>query len=477
MRTVYGTAAIAALVVVRSAAGAPGLAVPNLTVGRTLQVYATVRLTEAAPQSSVRIVVTSDDPKRLLLSESPDKAGSASITLTVAPRYFESPDFWVQGLADHGAATFTATAAGVGSIQGTVTLAPAAIVIVGPFRAPAFPTTPRSQPSKISLVSVALDSSMKILEEQRIAGGSQVEVNIANSHSEAGSLGASKLTLAGATSAVATYFKPAAEGKTTLVPTQPPGFSTPAELATVTAMVEKPGLAVAEGLIIGKDLQLPGVLCLGESPGPEGLDVTLTSNDGNKLLLSTREDQLGSPSITLHVPAGELTADYYMQSLSDAGTVNYTANAPGFRERTAQVTLSRSGVIVSYVGYGPPDEAAVLRATGASEDRRFFASLSASRKQPIYVVVWSVYLHPANGLAADITVQQLRPGVSATVTLKSSHPEVGTVESLATIKSGANRVMSRFTPLSRGETIISVGTPSGFAPPKNATSVPAVVLD
>lgn len=477
MRTVCGVAAIAILTLARLASGAPGLAAPSLTVGRNLQMYVTVRLTEAAPQTGVRITVTSDDPKCLLLSDSLDKPGAASITLTVRPRSLESPEFWVQGLADQGTVTYTATATGLGSVKGTVTLAPSAIVILGPFRVPSFPTTPRSDPSKLSLFSAALDSSMKILEEQQIAGGSRVEVHIANSDSKAGSVGAPTLILAGGRSEAATYFKPAAEGKATLTPNPPPGFSIPAEFATVIAMVEKPGLAVNDDFTLGKDLQVPGVLCLGESPGPEGLRVTLTSSDGSKLLLSTREDQLGSASVTLHVPAGELTAKYYLQSLSDTGTVTYKATAPGFRSRIGQTTLARSGVIVAYGRYGPPDEAAVLRNTGAYEDRRFYASLSDSKNQPVHVVVWSVHLDPATGLAADITVQPLRPGLSVTVSLKSSNLGVGSVESPVTIQSGSNHVVSRFTPVSAGETVISVSTPLGFATPKNATAVPAVVMD
>jgi hypothetical protein len=476
MRHFLGLAAMVVLAVARPASGAAGLAAPNLTVGRNLETYGKVRLAEAAPEGGVRIVLTSDDPKRLLLSDSLEKAGSASVTLTVRPRAFDSPEFCVQGLADHGTVTYTATAEGVGTATGTVTLAPSAIVIFGPFKAPSFPTTPRSDPFKVSIVAVALDSEMKILEEQQIAGGSTVEVSIGNSASEAGTVGASKLTLAGGTTSAATYFKPAAVGTATLTPHPPPGFSTPAELATVTATVQQPGMAVGDDLILGKDLQAPTVLCLGESPGPEGLRVTLTSSDASKLLLSTRGDRLGRASITLDIPAGQLTAPYYLQSLSDTGTVTWTATAPQFRSRTGRVELTRSGVIVAYSRYGAPDEAAVLQGTGASDDRRFYASLDDAKEHPVHVVVYSVYLHPANGLAADMTVQELRAGISVTVNLKSSHPAVGTVESPVTIPSGAVIMPSRFTPVSLGETVISVSTPAGFSTPKNATMVPAVVM-
>jgi hypothetical protein len=477
MRNVCGVTAIAILAVVRMAYGAASLTATDLTVGRNLQTYGTVRLTEVAPDAGVRITVTSDDPKRLVLSDGIDKAGSASITLTVRPQRFESPEFWVHGLADHGTVTYTVTAAGISTAKGTVTLVPSAILILGPFRQLTFPTTPRGVPAKISLFSAALDPSMKILEEQQIAGGSRMEVNIANSNPEAGAVGESKLIFTGATSSAATYFKPAAEGVATLTPNQPPGFSTPAEFATVNAAVEKPGLAVTNDVLIGKDLQVVGVLCLGESPGPEGLSVTLTSSDGNKLLLSPREDQLGSASITLNLKAGELVAKYYLQSLSDAGAITYKATAQGFKTRTAQIVLTKSGVIVAYGRYGPPDEAAVLRNTGAHDDRRFYASLADSKEHPIHLVVWSVHLDPATGLAADMTVEDLRPGVSATVDLKSSNPGIGTVESPVTIQSGSNHSALKFIPVSKGETVVSVSTPSGFSTPNNATKVPAVVMD
>jgi len=478
MREGCCAAAVAVFVATRAVMlGAPGLAAPDLTVGRNLQMYATVRLSEPAPPAGTKLTLTSEDPKRLLLSEAPDKAGSASITLTVRPRSSESPEFWAQGLSDNGAVSYTAAGAGLGSVKGTVTLTPSAIAILGPFKLPSFPTTPRSDPSKLTLVTAALDSSMKVLEAQQVAGGSRVEVRIVNSNPEAGSVGDSVLTLTGGASEASTYFRPAAEGRATLTPEPPRGFSTPAEFATVIAMIEKPGLAVADDLFLGKDLQAPGVLCLGESPGPDGLKVTLTSSDPGKLRLSAREDQLGAASITLTVPPGQLTAQYYLQSLSDAGAVTYAASAPGFRSRVGRVTLSPSGMIVAYSRYGPPDEAAVLQRTGANDDRRFYASLSDSKEHPIYVVVWSVHLDPETGLAADFTVQPLRAGASATLDLKSNNLAVGTVESPLTIPSGANHVVSRFTPLKLGETVISVSTPPGFSTPKNATSVPATVID
>jgi hypothetical protein len=454
---------------------APGLAVPDVTVGRNLQMSASVKLPEAAPQSGVSLTVTSDDPTRLLLSKAPDQAGSASITLTVNLGFVYSPDFWVQGLADNGTVTYNVNADGVGTAKGKVTLVPSAIVIIGPSKAPIFQTTPRGRPSKLLLISAALDSSMKVSQEQMVAGGTRVTVRLENSHTECGTLRESAVTLMGGEAEATTYFEPAAEGQATLTPVPPPGFRASADYASVVATVQKPGIAVAEGLIIGKDLQVLGGIALGEPAGPEGVKVTLTSSDASKLLLSTAEDKLGSGTITLTVPPGQFAAIYFLQAISDTGLVTHQATAPGFRTRIGHTQLAPSGVIVGYSNYGPPDEAAVKRRIGASEERSFYVSLADSKKNPIHVMVWSAYLD--SGLAADFTVQALRPGVSATVMLKSSDPAVGTVESPVTIHSGSAYAASQFTPMKPGKTVISIDTPSGFATPKNAVYVPAFVRD
>ena len=456
---------------------APGLTAPDVTVGKSLQTYASIRVAGGAPQEGLKLTLTSDDPTRLLLSASPEQAGSATIDLMVLPRFPEGPDFWLQALADRGTVTYTVTAPGMSSAKGTVTLAPSAILITGPLKAPTFPTTPRSAPSRIAIYSAALDGSSKLLAEQSVAGGSRIDVTISNSNPKAGKLRASALTLSGGSSSAVTWFEPSGEGKTDLAPVQPSGFVTPAEYAAMTASVEKPGIALVGETFLGKDLALSDTLCLGEPAPPGGLKVTLSSSDGSKLLISGKETELGSATVTLIIPEGKSTAPYYLQGLGDSGDVTYTAEAPGFRSRTAKVRLTPSGFIVAYERYGPPDEAAVLRPGAANDERRFYVSAASAKDKPIHVVVWSVHLDPQSHLAADITVQALRPGVTATVNLKSSNPEVATVESPLTITPGSNHAASRFTPVGKGVTVITLATPLGFSTPKNATSVPATVSD
>jgi hypothetical protein len=181
--------------------------------------------------------------------------------------------------------------------------------------------------------------------------------------------------------------------------------------------------------------------------------------------------------LTVTVPEGKFTAPYFLQALGDSGEVTYEAAAPGFRSRTARLGLAPSGLIVAFSHYGPPDEAMVLRKGALADSREFFVSLAEAKEQKTYLTVYTAYLHPDTGRVADITVQPLRPGATATAILNSSNPEVAGIESPVTIRSGATHANSQFSPKVKGTTVISVQTPSGFASPKNATSVPATVND
>ena len=473
-------AAVLALAIAAPSAmrGAEALAAPDLTVGRHLQKSAIVRLAKAAPQGGIELTLTSDDPKRLLLSTAPDKPGCAEIKLKYLPQFFDSPDFWVQALGDSGSVTYTATANGVGTVKGTVTLTPSSVVVIGPFKAPTFTSTPHGVPAKVMIYSVAVDSSGKLIEDQGVAGGTTLKVDLSNSNPAAGALHPAEVTIPAGSSEAISFFKPAGVGKTTIAAVGPPGFGASAEYANVTAVIDEPGLALVGDIFIGKNLQMPAVLCLGEAAPSDGLKVTLSSADPSKLLMAAKQDDVGSGSITITVPAGKLTAEYYLNALGDSGTVSYTGAAPGFRSRTVDVRLAPSGVIIAYESYGPPDEATVVRHDDSGVDeRRFYASVAAAKDRPIHLVAWSAFLHPENGRAADATVQPLRPGVSATLYLKSSNPDVGRVESPLTIAPGSTHAVSRFTPLRAGETTITINTPTGFSTPKNATSVPATVAE
>jgi hypothetical protein len=301
-----------------------------------------------------------------------------------------------------------------------------------------------------------------------------VEVTIANSNPTAGTLQASKLTLAGGSSTAKTFFQPTDVGETTISPIQPPGFVAPTERATIVATVVKPGIALLTNLLLGKDLQVGGQVIVAAPAPPGGLKVTLTSADSSKLLLSSKVDQAGAGSLTVTVPEGKESAPYFVQGIGDSGNVTYDATAPGYVSRTATIGLTKAGFIVGLAASGPPERKNVEGKETA--DRPGIASLSA-KEHTINIRVWPAYLDRERGRAADITVQTVRGGATATVVLKSSDPAIGTVESPLTFKSGTDFAETRFTPLSKGTTVISIDTPAGYTKPNNATSLPMIVRE
>jgi hypothetical protein len=114
-----------------------GLLLADDTVGNNLETPETVTFNGIAP-GGLTILITSNDPSKLLLSKSPTAAGSASITLTMPTAGSHSPIFYAQGVSDTGTATYTAAANGFTSGTGTITLTRSGIVLAGP--------SPRSRP-------------------------------------------------------------------------------------------------------------------------------------------------------------------------------------------------------------------------------------------------------------------------------------------------------------------------------------------
>jgi hypothetical protein len=456
----------------------PALKAANVNIGKDLQVWSTVALSQPAPAGDVQLTLTSSDPSRLLLSKAPEAAGTASITLTVRARFRESPEFWLQALGDSGQVNFTAAAPGYETATGTATLSPSGIIMIGPMgeQMPEFVTTPRGWPTKVTLRTVRLNDSLQKMEPQYVRGGFSVEVGVQSSHAQTGQLEPSTLTIPAAADMAAAIFKPAAVGKTVLAVRTPPGFRVPASLHSLAATVKVPGMAVADDLVLGENLQLPVAFSLGEPAPAEGVTARITSNDPKRLLLSTSPTETGKPAIDLRVPGGGVTATYYIQSLSRSGTVTHQAVAPDYAPRTGTITLAPSGVILSLEKHGPPDEAELFRPESAGSHRNLFVALLSETK-PHPLIVYTAFLDPKTRRSADITVQQLRAGLSLSVGLKNSNPGIAAIEPKTEIKGGSDRALIPFKALRTGETIIAVETPNGFTTPSNATELQVIVRD
>jgi hypothetical protein len=203
------------------------------------------------------------------------------------------------------------------------------------------------------------------------------------------------------------------------------------------------------------------------------MEVTITSDDPKRLLVAVKPQDAGAESIKVRIPPGQVTSSFVLQALGNSGTATYSASAPGYLTRTAAITLAPSGVVVTPSTYGPPDEAELSRKESTETPRGFVSNLSKPEKMPL--TVWTVQLEPVTLRSADVTVQQLRAGVTLEVALNSSNPSVGAVASPVRIPSGSDHAMTHFSPLGIGSTDISVVTPVGFTKSDNSTSVKAIV--
>jgi hypothetical protein len=193
------------------------------------------------------------------------------------------------------------------------------------------------------------------------------------------------------------------------------------------------------------------------------------------MLLSAGATEVGSESIKLTIPAGDISAPYYIQALADSGKVTYTATAPGYITRTGTVTMTPSGAVVTPRPYGPPDEAEVMRTDGGGDKPRGFVTHLSGTHKTMPLVVWMMQLDPVTKRGADITVQSLRAGMSVKVLLQSSNPSVGTVTSPVVVAGGSDHAVTEFSSVSAGSTMISAITPEGFTTPGNSTVLPALV--
>jgi hypothetical protein len=449
-----------------AAAEAKDLVPANVMVGANLEIPVRVTLSEAAPPEGILVTITSSNPKAMVLSAKADEAGSASITLMAPGSRRSTAEFYVQGLSNQGTIKYTASAPGFDSGEGTVTLAPSAVLIGGPYgiSKPSFQATLGTRTFKISVTCVAVEVGGGYVP-QLVAGGMSAKVDLTSSDSAIGTFESPKLVIAGGSGGALTQFQPVTVGQTILSTAVPAGFSVPPKYSAITAIVALPGIGVTENVTIGQNLQVGGAVSLGSLAGKGGVKVTLVSEDPQKLLLSQDGAVKGTGTITVTVPENAVTATYFLQGLGDSGNVKYTATAAGHRTRTGVISLSPSGLVM--VGPLTLPEGQLLRpaSEGGARQQGFLSSVSAGK--PTRLLIHTVQLDPISHRAADITIQALRGGMELPVNLKISDAKAGTIDPLVTIAGGSDHAVTQFMPLHEGSITLSVVVPPGFTESSN----------
>ncbi len=430
--------------------GPAGINLSGATVGRDLMVSRNGTLTAPAPAGNLLITISSDDPASLLLSNNSADAGSASIMVTVPAGSFTVPTFWVHGLVPSGSAGITATAPGYLPGAATFNFAPSGFIIWSPG---VINTVTGLSPTNLQLRPARLNPVTLVSTDfQNLRGGLSADVTILNSVPAVGDMTVNPVPFNGGDLFATSGFEPLAAGSTTLTLLTPPGFDTPADSQSITANVTNQGIVLTNETV-GRDLQDLGGGSL-TSPAPAGnLNVTITSGDPARVLLSNTAGAAGSPSIIVTVGAGTTSLpSFYVQSLDDNGTVDITATAPGYGPGTATVTLQPSGFIIWSPGV-------INTVTG--------------------VGTTNVQVRPArlNPLTMNYTdTQSVRGGLSVDVDVLSSLPSVGDMTvNPVTFQNGELFELTGFQPLSAGTTTISLVTPPGFDTPAHFQSIVATV--
>jgi hypothetical protein len=181
----------------------------GVTIGHNLEVQGSCSLGQFPPAAGVDVKLTSSSG--LLLAVNPTDTGSTSITIHV-PSTSSSFTYYLQAVGTAGTAPlYTATASGYSEGSGTVTIAPSAAVILGPFAFSQFagfpvPVTAGST-ADFTVAIGMLDSSGNLVTQQALAGGLSVVVNLTDSNAAAGTIApTSPVTVPGGSSGVNVIF-------------------------------------------------------------------------------------------------------------------------------------------------------------------------------------------------------------------------------------------------------------------------------
>lgn len=441
---------------------APPLTVSPIAIGSDLQQATTVTLGAPAPPGNLSVTITSADPARVLLSANATSAGSTSITLTVGAGNTTTPEFYVHALAGTGTVDVTASAAGYASGTGAITLRPSAFLLnlqsywcIGCYPN-TFTTTTGSANTGFYVVAVRLaPGTLNYEATQQVRGGANISVPVVVTStvgSDVGTIVTSPFTFTGGDTYQIGGFDPQNAGTATIAVQQPAGFSTPSNFSELIATVTAPTLSVGD-VTVGKDLQTVTSMALGEPAPTGGIEVTLTSGDPSKVLLSTGQTTAGAGSITLNIPAGQSTSTgYYVQALADTGTVQITATASGYAPDSGTVTLAKSGFIVN------PNTYWCVGCYGTT-----LATTTGAADQPLVVV--AALLNSGN--LEFQGSQEVRGGASVSVTLTVTDT-VGTGVGALTVNpvvltGGQIFNTTAFDPQSGGTAVVAVSPPPGFS--------------
>ncbi len=440
----------------------PVLALNSASLGYNQQAPGAGQLTP--PSSPVTVTVTSSDPSKVLLSLSPTAVGSGSVMLSVPANTSALPQFYLQGLASSGQVTLTATAPGYTNGTSSVGLTPSAFILNGPNGTANFTTTTFSGATNLSLSLWQLDTASRPFSGGQLRPGRSESISVTSSTPSTGAIVGSPAAFNGGdVSNNNLAFDPATNCitpcTTTLNVVQPAGYGTPASGGQIGVTVTAPAITLRiNEPTIGNNLEVQATGSL-DGPSPTDLQVTITS-DNPSVWLSTSPFTPGAQTLNLTVPAGSGVnaigfPAYYIQALASSGTAHLTISAPGYLTTTSSVTLAPSALVLS----GP-------NGVGAN-----FGTLLTNGSVGLQVI--AVVLD-STGSPSQI-LQQVRGGLSPSVTVTSDSPAAVVSGSPLTIAAGTSSGSVTLQLQAKGTANISATTPPGFTTPAFGTHLTAQI--
>src|SRR5208283_3510826 len=220
-------------------------------------------------------------------------------------------------------------APGLLSGTGTVTLAPSGFIIGAAGNSTSITTATNASPTNLTVTSVMIDPNSGILTQMSVASSLATSVNVTSDNTSVGTITSSPVSIFGGSSTASTQFQPGNTAGTAHISINPPsGYSTPSVQQTVTATVRTQSIGI-QNASIGQNLEVQGTLSI-ISAQQSDLAVTLTSSNPSLVQFSTTATGVGSGTLVVTIPAGSLSANYYIQAFGSSGTVQYTTAASNF---------------------------------------------------------------------------------------------------------------------------------------------------
>lgn len=418
--------------------------IPEDTVGKDLQIRTGFGVTGNFDLKERMVTITSGDPSRLVLSQSLSTPGQASVSMPIN----SYGSVVLQALAGSGDVELTTTTTGFPPSTSIVHLAPSGIGWTSNRHNLA------NTPSGPRVAAFVLDpQNLTALEAQQVRPGRTGEISITNANPEVATLRTSSLPLSsfqGEGDSPSVGLDVTGGGEAVLTITQPEGFTEPTSRGSVRVTVPRPGLGF-DVSDLGRNLQSG---CTVSSPGNNpAAQITVTSADPSKLVISTSSSDLGSGSVTVRRRQDGSYAPLYLQALDGPADVKVTATADGFDPVERAVRIFPTALILS-------------RGDTWVQDPQVFTSASADSVD-LYVCAVALSDAAYQGQSSYLPSRDIRPGLDTIrVRVENSNPSVASVQdNPVLLNSLTDRSRFRVKPLRGGETQLSLTIPPGFAAP------------